>query len=45
MTPALKAYIESWLVKADQDLMSAQRLLEIEPMILEQCLFPLSTDH
>jgi hypothetical protein len=39
MTPALKAYIESWLVKADHDLMSAQRLLEIEPMILDNGCF------
>jgi HEPN domain-containing protein len=39
MTPALKAYIESWLVKADHDLMSAQRLLEIEPMILDNACF------
>jgi HEPN domain-containing protein len=39
MTPALKAYIESWLGKAEQDLMSAQRLLEIEPMILDNACF------
>lgn len=31
MTPALKTYIESWLGKAGHDLVSAQRLLEIEP--------------
>jgi len=31
MTPVLKAYIESWLVKADHDLMSAERLLELNP--------------
>ena len=41
MTPALKTYIESWLYKAENDLMSAQRLLGIEP----QCLFSLSASH
>jgi len=35
MTPALKIYIESWLDKAGHNLISAQRLLEIEPMILD----------
>jgi HEPN domain-containing protein len=39
MTPALKAYIQSWLNKADHDLMSAQRLLDIEPMILDNACF------
>jgi HEPN domain-containing protein len=39
MTPALKAYIESWLNKAEHDLISAQRLLEIEPMILDNACF------
>ncbi|MDR3713976.1 MAG: HEPN domain-containing protein [Puia sp.] len=39
MTPALKTYIESWLNKADHDLLSAQRLLEIEPMILDNACF------
>jgi HEPN domain-containing protein len=39
MTPALKIYIESWLDKAGHDLMSAQRLLEIEPMILDNACF------
>ncbi|MDB5123111.1 MAG: DNA-binding protein [Mucilaginibacter sp.] len=39
MTPALKAYIESWLNKAEHDLMSAQRLLEIEPVILDNACF------
>ena len=39
MTPALKAYIESWLNKAGYDLLSAQRLLEIEPMILDNACF------
>jgi len=29
MTPALQAYIELWLNKAEHDLLSAQRLLEI----------------
>lgn len=31
MTPALKTYIEAWLNKAENDIISAQRLLEIEP--------------
>jgi HEPN domain-containing protein len=39
MTPALKTYIESWLDKAENDLMSAQRLLEIEPLILDNACF------
>ena len=39
MTPALKAYIEAWLEKATHDLMSAQRLLEIEPSILDTACF------
>ena len=39
MTPALKTYIESWLKKAEHDLLSAQRLLEIEPMILDNACF------
>jgi HEPN domain-containing protein len=39
MTPALKNYIESWLQKANHDLMSAQRLLEIEPRILDNACF------
>lgn len=39
MTEALKAYIESWLNKAEHDLISAQRLIEIEPMILDNACF------
>ncbi|MBS1664713.1 MAG: HEPN domain-containing protein [Bacteroidetes bacterium] len=39
MTPALKAYIELWLNKAEHDLLSAQRLLEIEPVILDNACF------
>ncbi len=39
MTPALKSYIESLLNKAEHDLLSAQRLLEIEPMILDNACF------
>ena len=39
MTPELIAYIESWIQKAEHDLMSAQRLLEIEPMILDNACF------
>jgi HEPN domain-containing protein len=39
MTPALLAYVKSWLDKAEHDLLSAQRLLEIEPMILDNACF------
>lgn len=39
MTPALLAYVHSWLNKAEHDVMSAQRLLEIEPMILDNACF------
>ncbi len=39
MTPALESYIKSWLIKAEHDLASAQRLIEIEPMILDNACF------
>lgn len=39
MTPALHTYILTWLDKAQHDLMSAQRLLEIEPAILDNACF------
>lgn len=39
MTPALKTYIKSWLDKAENDLISAQRLLDIEPIILDNACF------
>ena len=39
MTPALKIFVESWLNKAEHDLISAQRLIEIEPMILDNACF------
>jgi HEPN domain-containing protein len=39
MTPALKTYIEAWLNKAENDIISAQRLLEIEPLILDNACF------
>ncbi|HWZ16207.1 MAG TPA: HEPN domain-containing protein [Mucilaginibacter sp.] len=39
MTPALLAYVNSWINKAEHDLISAQRLLEIEPMILDNACF------
>lgn len=39
MTVALKTYIEAWLLKAEHDVLSAQRLLEIEPMILDNACF------
>ncbi len=35
MTGALEEYINAWLLKAEHDILSAQRLLEIEPMILD----------
>jgi len=39
MTPALESYIKSWLDIAGHDLVSAQRLIEIEPMILDNACF------
>jgi len=39
MTPAFLAYINEWLDKAENDLIAAQRLLEIEPMILDTACF------
>jgi len=45
MTSAHKAYVESWLDKAENDLMSAQRLLENRAANIRQCLFSLSTSH
>ena len=39
MTPDFKEYINSWLQKAENDILSAQRLLEIEPMILDNACF------
>ena len=39
MTPDLKEYINAWLQKAGNDIISAQRLLEIEPMILDSACF------
>lgn len=39
MTPDFKEYIQAWLVKAEHDLVSAQRLLEIQPMILDSACF------
>lgn len=39
MSTALQTYIKSWLDKAEHDLMSAERLLEIEPMILDNACF------
>lgn len=39
MTPALNSYIAAWLQKADHDLISAQRMLEIEPRILDTACF------
>jgi HEPN domain-containing protein len=39
MTAVLKEYINAWLQKAESDIISAQRLLEIEPMILDSACF------
>jgi HEPN domain-containing protein len=39
MTDNLKAFISSWLSKADNDLLSAKRLIEIKPMILDNACF------
>ena len=39
MTPELKEYIDAWLLKAEHDIISVQRLLEIEPMILDSACF------
>jgi HEPN domain-containing protein len=39
MTPELAAYVESWLEKAKRDLDSANRLIDIEPMILDNACF------
>jgi HEPN domain-containing protein len=39
MTPELKEHIEAWLQKAENDLMTAQRLLDIAPMILDTACF------
>jgi HEPN domain-containing protein len=39
MTNALKRFITSWLIKAENDLASAQRLIEIQPSILDTACF------
>jgi HEPN domain-containing protein len=39
MTTELKVFVEEWLLKAERDIISAQRLLEIEPMILDNACF------
>jgi HEPN domain-containing protein len=39
MTSALQTYVELWMNKAENDLLSAQRLLEIEPLILDTACF------
>jgi HEPN domain-containing protein len=39
MRPAVREYIEAWLLKADHDIISAQRLLDIAPMILDNACF------
>jgi HEPN domain-containing protein len=37
--PDLKEYLAAWMLKAEHDIISAQRLLEIEPMILDSACF------
>ena len=39
MSPELRNYIEGWFEKANNDLISAQRLIEIEPMVLDNACF------
>src|SRR2546421_450210 len=39
MTEEFVAYVKAWLLKAEHDIISAQRLLEIEPMILDTACF------
>jgi HEPN domain-containing protein len=39
MTPILLAYVKQWIEKAEHDMITAQRLLEIEPMILDNACF------
>ncbi len=39
MTTDQIAYINAWLLKAEHDMISAERLLEIEPMILDNACF------
>jgi HEPN domain-containing protein len=39
MSGDMKEYIAGWLSKADHDIISAQRLIEIEPMILDYACF------
>jgi len=39
MSNDLKDYINEWLYKAEHDIISAQRLIEIELMILDYACF------
>ncbi len=39
MTIPFQQYIDSWMTKAAHDIMSAQRLLDIEPVILDNACF------
>jgi HEPN domain-containing protein len=39
MSPIVTNYIKAWLEKAEHDVISAQRLLEIEPIILDNACF------
>lgn len=39
MMPGMKTFIEAWLKKAEGDIITAQRVLEIEPMVLDAACF------
>ncbi len=39
MTKYLSEHIKAWLAKADNDLLSASRLMDIEPVILDNACF------
>ena len=39
MTADFKDFVNAWLLKANHDVITAQRLLDIEPMILDNACF------
>ena len=39
MTQDLKKYVNAWVQKAENDLLTAQRLIEIDPIILDNACF------
>jgi HEPN domain-containing protein len=39
MTSSLISYVKSWIEKANNDIISAERLLDIEPVILDNACF------